>query len=87
MKGKHQAKMIRKAREVLGESQSQVAKRIWGKASGATQHFSNLERGVTSIPAKKVLALCKALDIDLKDVEQAAVADFLVSWRRQVRGK
>lgn len=75
------AKVIRQAREVAGISQVELSKQI-GYENG--QFISNVERGLCSVPAAKVVKLTEILNISSKSITDAMTEDFQANLHQVV---
>lgn len=65
--------LVRKNRERVDLTQLQLSKKLGYETP---QFISNVERGVTAIPAKKFKRLSDALEISIKDLVLARVDDY-----------
>lgn len=48
------------------------------------QFVSNIERGLCSVPAKKVKPLASALDLDITAIKEAMLQDYLLNLDREI---
>ncbi len=67
------AQLVRNSRKKKEISQGALAKAV-GFHDG--QFVSNIERGLCTVPLKKVAVMAKALDIEVTLLTDAIVADF-----------
>jgi transcriptional regulator with XRE-family HTH domain len=70
----HLASIMREHRAIKNVSQADVAKVIWGNGKG--QFVSNIERGLCSLPTKKIPHVAKFLDIPVNKITHAMMKDF-----------
>ena len=75
------ATVIKTTREVKNISQALLSKSIGYKNA---QFISNVERGLCSIPAKKVKVVAEVLGIEIDEVVSAMVADYKESIRNNM---
>lgn len=73
--GMNQATLLRTAREKKGISQGGMSKVIGGRKPNG-QGFSNIERCKAGLPAKHLMAVAKALDLDPMAIIEAKIADY-----------
>lgn len=73
----HIAKLLKESRLAKGMSQNELAKAV-GFKNG--QFVSNIERGICSIPFKKVPLVCELLEIKKNVVLHAVHQDISVDF-------
>jgi transcriptional regulator with XRE-family HTH domain len=82
------AKLIRMARvENNNISQISLGYLVGYEASNKAAHcqyISNIERGLCSIPAKRVKLLAKALNLDITKIKEAMIQDFLFNLDKEI---
>lgn len=81
MKTKEQAKLLKEAR--LKNNMSQAA--LGEILSIDKQGVSNMERGLTGIPAKRVKVLSETLRVPLKRFVEAYAADSVSDFKNRVK--
>lgn len=67
--------LIKQTRTVKGWSQSDVSAAI-GFSCKNGQFISNIERGLCSLPAKKIIKICDVLGMSGEDLKTAMVRDY-----------
>jgi len=70
--GKIVGKIIRKGRETAGVSQREIAKVLKLKTA---QSISNIERGVSPLPATAVKKLSKLIDVPAEELVEAVMLE------------
>lgn len=80
MKFQRIAKLVRKRREKLNLSQTEL-----GTAIGVhTQVISNIERGIAGVPSFRAAKFAKALQIPVKTLVGTVCKDYETSYMKQL---
>ncbi len=74
--------MIQQAREKVGITQEELAKRI----GVGTQYVSNIERRLCSIPSKHFRTLSTVLKIPVKQLFHYNVERYVARMKRDMKG-
>jgi transcriptional regulator with XRE-family HTH domain len=74
---------IRQKREILGLSQRELGQRLTPPVT--TQFISNMERGVTPLPAVHIHAIAQALGVPENEITQIMEKEFLLRITEKTR--
>lgn len=75
--------LLRAARAKSGLSQSEVGDRL---GYGSAQFISNIERGVASLPAEKIMPISRLFKLDVDVIIDAKADDEKAMLRAAVKG-
>jgi|GEM_PF-832174 len=81
--GKLIGTFIRQKREILGLSQKELGQKLMPPVT--TQFISNMERGVTPLPATHIPALASALGVPESEITQVLEKEFLLKLANKSR--
>lgn len=76
------ANLVKGSREKTPWSQTEVSHQL-GYKNG--QFISNIERGLCSVPVKKVFALCCLIGCDVSAMKEAMIRDFCQSFDSEIQ--